>query len=106
MNEQNKQVLSNIIAAVESGGQVYSENNKRWTAYAGKYANTTNEVTCTLGCYQAYGDEAQELIQYIKDNYPDLDDHYIVFVEDTVENLTYVMNNSKFSTVHITSFMK
>ena len=23
-----------------------------------------------MGCYQAYGDEAQELIQYIKDNYP------------------------------------
>lgn len=71
MNEKNKQVLANIIAAVESGGQVYSETNKRWTAYAGKYANTINEVTCTLGCYQAYGDEAQELIQYIYDNYPD-----------------------------------
>ena len=46
------------------------------------------------------------LIDEIKEKYPDLDDHYIVFIEDTVDNLTYVMNNSKYSTVHITSFMK
>lgn len=72
MREENIKVLSNIIAAVESGGQVYSETNKNWQAYAGKYANTINEVTCTLGPYQAYGDEAQELIQYIHDKYPDV----------------------------------
>ena len=72
MTEKNIKVLSNIIAAVESGGQVYSEKNKNWQAYAGKYANTVNEVTCTLGPYQAYGDEAQELIQYIHDKYPDV----------------------------------
>lgn len=58
-------------------------------------------------CYMVFKDRDKLLIlEEIKDKYPDLDDHYIVFVEDTVENLTYVMNNSKFSTVHITSFMK
>ena len=74
MNEKNRHVLSNIIAAVESGGQIYSEN-RDWTAYAGAYANTENEVTCTLGPYQAYGDEAQALVQYIHDQF------YITFKE-------------------------
>ena len=68
MNKKNLHVLSNIIAAVESGGQIYSEN-RDWTAYAGAYANTPGEHTCTLGPYQAYGDEAQELIQYIWDHH-------------------------------------
>lgn len=71
MNKKNLHVLSNIIAAVESGGQVYSEA-RDWTAYAGAGANTANEVTCTLGPYQAYGAEAQELIQYIFDKHPDV----------------------------------
>ena len=69
MNSKNLHVLSNIIAAVESGGQIYSEN-RDWTAYAGAYTNSNAEYTCTLGPYQAYGDEAQELVQYIRDKYP------------------------------------
>lgn len=68
MNDKNLHVLSNIIAAVESGGQIYSEK-RDWTAYAGAYTNSKEEYTCTLGPYQAYGDEAQELVQYIRDNY-------------------------------------
>ena len=69
MNNKNLHVLANILAAVESGGQVYSEN-RDWTAYAGAYTNSNEEHTCTLGPYQAYGDEAQELVQYIRDKYP------------------------------------
>lgn len=69
MNEYNLRVLANIIAAVESGGQIYSED-RDWTAYAGARTNSSKEVTCTLGPYQAYGDEAQELVQYIFDKYP------------------------------------
>lgn len=70
MNEKNLHVLSNIIAAVESGGQIYSEK-RDWTAYAGARTNSSAEVTCTLGPYQAYGDEAQELVQYIWDHHRD-----------------------------------
>lgn len=69
MNSKNLHVLSNIIAAVEAGGQIYSEA-RDWTAYAGAYTNSESEHTCTLGPYQAYGDEAQELVQYIRDKYP------------------------------------
>ena len=60
MNDANIHVLSNVIASVESGGQIYSDNHN-WTAYAGAYTNSDKEVTCTLGPYQAYGGEAQEV---------------------------------------------
>lgn len=69
MNDANIHVLSNVIAAVESGGQIYSDN-RDWTAYAGAYTNSDKEVTCTLGPYQAYGGEAQEVCQYVLDHYP------------------------------------
>ena len=69
MNDANIHILSNVIAAVESGGQIYSDNHN-WTAYAGAYTNSDKEVTCTLGPYQAYGDEAQEVCQFVLDHYP------------------------------------
>ena len=56
-------VLTNVIGAVESGGQVYGHRN--YAAYAAPYANTPNEHTITLGWAQNYGPEAQELIRRI-----------------------------------------
>lgn len=60
MNETNYKVLTNIIGAVETGGQVYGKQS--YNAYAGAGANTSNEKTCTLGAFQAYGAEAKDLI--------------------------------------------
>ena len=56
-------ILTNIIGAVESGGQIYG--NRDYSSYVGPYANTSNEVTITLGWAQFYGAEAQRLIQNI-----------------------------------------
>ena len=56
-------ILTNIIGAVESGGQVYG--NRDYAAYEGAYANSANEVTITLGWAQFYGVEGQKLIQNI-----------------------------------------
>lgn len=63
MNKSNLEVMCNIIGAVESGGQIYG--NRRYDAYAGAYANTPNEVTCTLGWAQNYGNEGRKLCQMI-----------------------------------------
>lgn len=65
MNAHNLDVLSNIIAAVESGNQVYGR--KKYDAYDPPYKNTPNEVTITIGWYQAFGHEARQLIQAIFD---------------------------------------
>lgn len=56
-------ILGNIIGAVESGGQVYG--NQDYGAYAGAYALTGNEHTLTVGWAQHYGDEARELLKRI-----------------------------------------
>ncbi len=61
--ESDYDILTNIIGAVESGGQVYG--NRDYAAYAGPATSTANEVTITLGWAQYYGNEGQRLIQNI-----------------------------------------
>ena len=68
MTSEQKQILTNIIGAVESGGQVYG--NRNYAAYAGAYANSPNEVTCTLGWAQNYGYEAMKLCKMILEEDP------------------------------------
>lgn len=63
MNEANWQVLINVIGAVESGGQIYG--NRDYGAYAGAFAASPYEYTCTLGWAQFYGAQAQRLVQNI-----------------------------------------
>lgn len=63
MKKGHLEILTNIIGAVESGGQVYG--NRRYDAYAGAGANSTNEKTCTLGWAQNYGNEGRKLCKMI-----------------------------------------
>ena len=65
MNAQNMAVLTNVIGAVESGGQVYGK--RRYDAYAAPYTNSNVEHTVTLGWAQNYGYEARKLIIMILD---------------------------------------
>lgn len=63
MNDRNKLVLANIISGVETGGQRYGYG--RWDDYTPPYKNTSGEHTCTLGAYQFYGGEANQLCNLI-----------------------------------------
>lgn len=67
--ESDYAILTNIVGAVESGGQIYG--NRDYAAYDGPGANTDNEVTITVGWAQYYGSEAQRLIKdiYNKDKH-------------------------------------
>ena len=65
MNEENYKVLSKVIGAVETGGQVYGK--ARYDDYTPPYKNTPNEHTITLGWAQNYGYEAKKLIRMIFD---------------------------------------
>lgn len=47
MNDKNMKVLTNIIGAVESGGQVYG--NRRYEAYAGPYTNSNQALSAPMG---------------------------------------------------------
>ena len=47
-----------------------------------------------------------EALNLVKKLNPDTDDEHIIMVDDNVEEvLNYVMNNSKYTTMHISSFM-
>lgn len=63
MNDHNKIVTVTMLAAVETGGQVYGQ--ARWDDYTAPMTNSSEEYTCTLGAYAFYGDEAEELIRMI-----------------------------------------
>ena len=63
MNDHNKIVTATMLAAVETGGQVYGQ--ARWDDYTAPMTNSSKEYTCTLGAYAFYGDEAEELIRMI-----------------------------------------
>lgn len=65
MNDHNKIVTATMLAAVETGGQVYGQ--ARWDDYTAPMTNSSKEYTCTIGAYAFYGDEAEQLIQMIFD---------------------------------------
>lgn len=47
-----------------------------------------------------------DIIKRIAKQYPLLDAKYFVMIDDTVDVLNHIMENSDFSTVHISSFLK
>ena len=49
--------------------------------------------------------EKVEVLKYIKDKFPDLDNHHLIMIDDTVDVLTQVMDNTPFTTVHVSSFL-
>lgn len=68
LSKENLNVLTNIIGAVESGGQVYGRRN--YAAYTPPYTNSELEHTITLGWAQNYGSEAERLIEMIANRDP------------------------------------
>lgn len=65
MTSKEFEVLKNIIGAIETGGQVYG--NQNYACYVPPYKNTPEEHTCTLGAFSQYGNNAKKLIQKIYD---------------------------------------
>lgn len=60
MNSKNKEVLRNIIFAVETGGQVYGQ--ARYDDFTEAYTNSPNEHAITIGAGQWYADEGKNLL--------------------------------------------
>lgn len=55
--------------------------------------------------YVENNEDKVNILVKIKEKYPDLEDEKIVMIEDTVDVLNSVMENTKFSTAHISSFL-
>lgn len=65
MTQKELDILTNIIGAVESGGQIYGK--RRYECYVPPYHNSDKEHTCTLGWAGNYGSRARKLCQMIFD---------------------------------------
>lgn len=70
MDKQNITVLRKILYAVESGNQIYGEQD--YAAFAEVGANCSNEKAITIGAGQWYADEAKELLYIIQRGNPKL----------------------------------
>ena len=87
------------IYVVTKVGTKKEENYK--TAYLNKYYKIKSD-----NIFYVYDNkEKLSALNIIKNKYMDLEDKYIVFIDDTVEVLTYIMCNSNYSTVHISTFL-
>ena len=87
------------IYVVTKVGTKKEENYK--TAYLNKYYKIKSD-----NIFYVYDNkEKLSALNKIKNKYMDLEDKYIVFIDDTVEVLTYIMCNSNYSTVHISTFL-
>lgn len=69
LNDYNLHVLTNIISGVETYGQRYSDQ-RNWGDFTPAYANTSNQVSITIGWAANYGEEARRLLQMILQDYP------------------------------------
>ncbi len=58
-------------------------------------------------CYMVYKDlDKLNKLDEIRKKYPSLEDKYIAIVDDTVDVLSYVMQNSNYSTIHVSTFLR
>lgn len=75
------------------------KNNKN--EYLTKYYNFKKENIF----YVYKNEEKLDILNHIKSLYQEMDDKNFAFVDDLVTNLDYVMNNSNYTTIHISSFL-
>jgi hypothetical protein len=64
LSSAQKDVMKKILYAVETGGQVYG--NQDYSDFTEAYANSYTEVAITIGAGQWYATEAQRLLKLIR----------------------------------------
>jgi len=90
--------MNNVYVITKSYGDA-EDNMKR--DYLMKYYNILNENIY----YVREELEKKYKLNEIKSKYPNLEDKKIVIIDDTVNILNDVMDNTNYSTVHISSFL-
>lgn len=80
----------------------YNENEKEFKKeYAKKYYNIPKE---NVYCVEK-NRQKTETLKKIKEKYPNLEDRYLIMIDDTTEILDDIMTRTNFSTAHISSFL-
>lgn len=82
--------------------KVGSENEKIYKIeYCNKYYGIKKENVMFVN----NNIEKTDMVKKIRENHPNVDDHHIVMIDDTVEILSDVMEKTNYSTAHISSFL-
>lgn len=68
MKNENREVMRNILYAVETGGQVYG--GKQYDNFTPAYTNSQEEHAITIGAGAWYATEAKRLLQRIRETDP------------------------------------
>ena len=90
--------MNNIYVITTSANINESEIKKE---YVNKYYNIKKENVY----YVLNNKNKIDKLKIIKDKYPALEDYKIVMIDDTVGVLNSIMDNTNFSTAHISSFL-
>ena len=98
MNYKNKEILKNILYAVETGGQVYGK--QRYDDFTEAGTNTPNEKSITIGAGQWYGVEARQLLINIRNTAPNL------FVGAHTDGLSNDIDNADWNSYSISKTSK
>ena len=98
--------------------QKFIKNKDMNRIYVLTTVGTENEIEFKKGYLKKYYNIKEENIYWVNNNlqkhleiqkikkfYPELEDYKIVMIDDTVDILTNIMENTKFSTAHISSFL-
>jgi len=57
--------------------------------------------------YGVYTDEQKlDVMKKVKQEYPDLEDHYFLMIDDSLIVLNHIMEHSCFATLHVSSFLE
>lgn len=70
-----------------------------------EFVNTYYNIPKENVYYVEDNAEKKNVLFKIKEDYPELENSKIVMIEDTVDVLNDIMENTNFSTVHISSFL-
>lgn len=80
----------------------HTENEKKFKKeYLKKYYNILEDNVY----FVEKNSQKKGKLMEIKKKHSSIDDHHIIMVEDTVEILDDIMNNTNFTTVHISTFL-
>ena len=90
--------LDNIYVCTKAFSE---EEGKMKSDFINKYYNIKNDHIF----YVNDNKEKLEIMHKIKELNPSIPDNHIAMIDDTVEVLNYIMDNSNYATIHISSFM-
>lgn len=69
ITDKQREIIRNIIYAVETGGHIYG--NKRYDCFIEAGTNTSNETAITIGAGQWHANNAKKLLKLIREVDPD-----------------------------------